>query len=430
MKTAPFVLALTAAITACDRSSAVRAQPRSPTQFKVAIVGDDVPSNRPAADRIGDVNKAEGQDLWDGASAAFNARLARLGAYSDRLKLSYEGRDDGGQPDEAIKCAANLAQQPSVLAVVGHLSSGLTLQTASTYAIGGIPVLIPTGSSQCLNRIHLEEISGRPIVNTFRLIPRDSESQSPALVYFLTSVIHASSCVVMTDESAQAKDYSVPLRDHLLRALSKKRITVYPISARQERTDSSMVDEVIANDVDAVVYIGYASNFEPLLRTLSLAYPTVTSPPAGAPVRRPVLIATDACLDVGLKLPTMPVSFCYPVSLRRANAAAEAAGFDPATLHLGTRNLADFVYGFDGMSIVLDCVEHLLGAGLEVSRESVRSAIESGTFNGLGGEYHFVAGEDANSGYAIYSFGVPGELSLDAATETWLDSDMLGSTAR
>jgi branched-chain amino acid transport system substrate-binding protein len=105
-----------------------------------------------------------------GAAMLLAAELAvsqinAQGGVKGRL-LALEAVDDSGSEDRAVRLAGQLAADPRVVAVIGHLSSSTSLAAARVYAAGDRPVAMisPSASSPDLSGIS-------PYV--FRVCPSD-----------------------------------------------------------------------------------------------------------------------------------------------------------------------------------------------------------------------------------------------------------------
>lgn len=124
-----------------------------------------------------------------GASMQRAARLAvqeinaRGGVRGGRL-LELKIVDDSGSEDGAVRVAQELYDDPRVVAVAGHISSGPTLAGARVYSAGlhPVPMVSPTASSPDLSGLS-------PYV--FRVCPSDL-SHGPALARYARQVLRAS----------------------------------------------------------------------------------------------------------------------------------------------------------------------------------------------------------------------------------------------
>lgn len=112
----------------------------------------------------GPFSLARGLSMRHGAQLAVDQINARGGVHGQPLELSVV--DDSANDDAAVRAAQQLYDDPAVVAVVGHLSSGTSLAAAPVYGSGSDPVVMvsPSASSPELSGIN-------PYV--FRLCPTD-----------------------------------------------------------------------------------------------------------------------------------------------------------------------------------------------------------------------------------------------------------------
>jgi len=123
-----------------------------------------------------------------GASMQRAARLAveqingRGGVRGGR-ELQLRFVDDSGSEDGAVRVAQLLYDDPRVVAVAGHISSGPTLAAARVYSAGShpVPMISPTASSPDLSGLS---------PYTFRVCPSDL-SHGPALARYARETLGA-----------------------------------------------------------------------------------------------------------------------------------------------------------------------------------------------------------------------------------------------
>lgn len=108
------------------------------------------------------------------AQLAVNQVNARRGVQGRRLELRVA--DDSGNEDAAVRVAEALYADPTVVAVIGHLSSGPSIAAARVYGGGATPVVMisPSASSPDLSGVS-------PFV--FRVCPSDLQ-HGPRLARF------------------------------------------------------------------------------------------------------------------------------------------------------------------------------------------------------------------------------------------------------
>jgi branched-chain amino acid transport system substrate-binding protein len=112
----------------------------------------------------GPFSQPRGVAMRQAAELAVKEINARGGVHGRRLVLRV--MDDSGRPDVALGVARSLADDPAVVAVVGHLTSSTSLAAARVYGAGRrpVPMISPSASSPDLSHVS-------PYV--FRVCPTD-----------------------------------------------------------------------------------------------------------------------------------------------------------------------------------------------------------------------------------------------------------------
>jgi branched-chain amino acid transport system substrate-binding protein len=129
----------------------------------------------------GPFGESRGLAMRQGAALARDEINARGGVRGRVIKLQFV--DDSGNPDVAARVAQGLAADPSVLAVVGHLTTAASVVAGQVYSSAQDPVvmLAPATSSADLSGLSPW---------TFRLCPTDS-SYGAALAYYARHALGA-----------------------------------------------------------------------------------------------------------------------------------------------------------------------------------------------------------------------------------------------
>lgn len=129
----------------------------------------------------GPFSQPRGVSMLRAAQLAVNQINARGGVRGDSLKLRIV--DDSGSEDTAVRVAEQLYDDPAVVAVIGHLTSGASIAAARVYGAGANPVVMisPSASSP--------DLSGfGPYV--FRVCPSDLQ-HGPQLARFAWQALAA-----------------------------------------------------------------------------------------------------------------------------------------------------------------------------------------------------------------------------------------------
>ena len=104
--------------------------------------------------------------------------------------------DDQADAQKGKAAAKALCDDPRVLAVVGHVNSGVMLASEKVYADCGLPVLTPMASNPA--------ITEQGLTNVFRLTNRD-DHKGPALARWLTTRMGKQKAVVVDDGTPYGK---------------------------------------------------------------------------------------------------------------------------------------------------------------------------------------------------------------------------------
>src|SRR6266446_4224453 len=135
-----------------------------------------------------------------GGAATFGVELAIeeqngaggvLGARLEAAVFDDEASDAKGQAGAAALC-----QDPGVLAVVGHVSSNVSITASSVYAGCGLAMLTPMSSNP--------GVTDRGLQNVFRLTNRD-DHKGPGLAAYLYRKLGKRKAVVVDDQTLYGK---------------------------------------------------------------------------------------------------------------------------------------------------------------------------------------------------------------------------------
>ena len=127
----------------------------------------------------------------DLAVAERNAAGGVLGA-----KIVVDALDDEASPAKGEAVAKAFCDQPSVLGVVGHVNSGVSIAASKVYAACGLPMITPMSSNPA--------VTDNGLPNVFRLTNRD-DHKGPGLANYLIQQMGKRRAVVIDDGTQYGK---------------------------------------------------------------------------------------------------------------------------------------------------------------------------------------------------------------------------------
>src|SRR6185437_2411172 len=147
----------------------------------LALAACSRPTGPIAVGLAGPFSQPRGASMLRAAQLAVNQVNAKRGIRGRKLELRVV--DDSGNEDTAVRVAEQLYADPTIVAVVGHLSSGTSLAAARVYGGGATPtaMISPSASSPDLSGIS-------PYV--FRVCPSDLQ-HGPQLARFAWQTLGA-----------------------------------------------------------------------------------------------------------------------------------------------------------------------------------------------------------------------------------------------
>lgn len=154
---------------------------------------------------------AMGESIKLGAQMAIEEQKAAFEAMGFKLELAPQ--DDQADPKMGVTIAKKLVADPAVMAIVGHLNSGVAIPSSEEYNKGNLAMVSPANTSP--------EVTDRglPVVN--RICTRD-DLQGPAGANYAKDKLGAKSVFVIHDKTA----YGQGLADEFKKEAEKIGINV------------------------------------------------------------------------------------------------------------------------------------------------------------------------------------------------------------
>jgi branched-chain amino acid transport system substrate-binding protein len=327
-----------------------------------------------------------------GEAIKLGAQLA-LEEQKDKFKdLGYEIQlvpyDDQGDPKKGVANAELVGADKEILAVVGHLNSGVAIPSSVTYEKYKIPMVSPANTAT--------EVTDRGLAAVNRIVARD-DFQGPAGAEFAVNKLGAKKIFVIQDKTAYgtglAEAFKAAAEELGAEIVGFEGITV------GEKDYNGVLNQVVAQAPDLVYFGGLYSEGGLIIkqgREKGLEVPFMGGD--GLDSSTLVEIAGDAVKN----------TFITSVA---GDTTATDAGKDFAAKYKDKfgKNVESYsAYGYDSMGVVLKGIEDAINGndGKLPSREQVRDAVRGVTdFQGVVTTVTFDdKGDNENAQVFIYEF--------------------------
>lgn len=327
-----------------------------------------------------------------GEAIKLGAQLA-LEEQKDKFKdLGYEIQlvpyDDQGDPKKGVANAELLGADKEILAVVGHLNSGVAIPSSVTYEKYKIPMVSPANTAT--------DVTDRGLVAVNRIVARD-DFQGPAGAEFAVNKLGAKKIFVIQDKTA----YGTGLAEAFKGAAEElgAEIVGFEGITVGEKDFNGVLNQVVAQAPDLVYFGGLYSEGGLLIkqgREKGIEVPFMGGD--GLDSSTLVEIAGDSVKN----------TFITSVA---GDTMATDAGKDFAAKYKDKfgKNVESYsAYGYDSMGVVLKGIEDAINGndGKLPSREQVRDAVRAVTdFQGVVTTVTFDdKGDNENAQVFIYEF--------------------------
>jgi ABC-type branched-subunit amino acid transport system substrate-binding protein len=303
---------------------------------------------------------------------------------------------DCREPETARLIARKIHSNPRVLAVLGHSTSGTTMEAGPSYADAGIPLIMPLATAKPASLYAWPATNGeRRLPNYVRLQPSDDLTQAPAIAYVIRR-LNPQRVFFLVSDRYMAGLYSTQLETEVARSLKELAPVSVHVAEDDEETASTV--QMMAGARDVVFYSGSATHAKQLIPKLSAAYNKT------APENRPALVLPEACdgferefHQSGFRIyrtGPLETSACRPDDGHREY-LSRIPGLSTAGLPIAT------LYGFDAVNLVSMAIRKC--GSTAISRTCVLNQLRnSRAVAGICGGYSFREGENVLSGYHVF----------------------------
>ncbi|WP_274653411.1 branched-chain amino acid ABC transporter substrate-binding protein [Paenibacillus humicola] len=309
--------------------------------------------------------------------------------------LQFVPYDDQGDSKKGVANAELIGADKSVLAVLGHLNSGVTIPSSVVYEKYSIPMVTPASTAT--------EVTDRKLKAVDRIVARD-DFQGPAGAEYAVKTAGAKNIFIIQDQTAYGKG----LADSFQTAVKGLGATVsgYEGITVGDKDFSGVLNQVLSKKPDFIFFGGMYN--EGGLIVKQAREKGITAPIMGGDA-----IDSSGMVDIaGDKLTDVAYS---SVSTDITKSNKDWADKYTQKFKKNPENYS--AYAYDAMNVILDGVKKAIGdnGGKLPSREQARDAIRATTdFQGVATKVSFDdKGDNKFAKVFIYKFDgpkYPGEL--------------------
>lgn len=161
-----------------------------------------------------------------------------------KITLEFVGEDDASDPKQGTQVAQKLVDQ-KVVAIVGHLNSGVSIPASKIYSDAGIVQLSPSSTNP--------EYTNQGFKTTYRLVGTDAQ-QGPVLARFAIDKLKAKN-VAIVDDSTQ---YGKGLADEFEKTIiaSGGKIVVHEATNDKATDFKAILTNIKSKKPDIILYGG------------------------------------------------------------------------------------------------------------------------------------------------------------------------------
>ncbi|SAK39311.1 extracellular ligand-binding receptor [Caballeronia temeraria] len=385
------IAAAVAMATACGKKDESGASTPASAASATAVPAASAPAPAPASEatvvKIGHVAPLTGLQAHLGKDNENGARLALeeisaqgLTIDGHSIRLVLDGQDDAADPRVGTEAAQKLVDD-HVVAVIGHMNSGVSIPASKIYSDAGIAQISPSTTNP--------EYTKQGYKTTFRVVATDA-LQGPVLAGYAMKTLHAKKVVVVDDASA----YGRGLADEFVKSVQAGGVKV---AAREATTEKARNFKAILTKIkriqpDVVMYGGMDVTGGPFAKEA-----------AALGIKAKILAGDGVCTDKVAELAGDAVQniVCSEagLALSKMDKGADFEKKYEARFHTPVQIYAPFTY--DAMYVIVDAMKR----ANSIEAPKVLAAIATTDYNGLTGHIAFDDKGDLKAGtITLYDF--------------------------
>jgi branched-chain amino acid transport system substrate-binding protein len=309
---------------------------------------------------------ALGEGIKLGAQLAveqFKEPLEKMG-----YKVEFVPFDDQAKPDVGVANSKNIIADKDILAVVGHLNSGVAIPSSEVYKEVGLAMISPANTNPT--------VTDRGYPNVNRVCGRD-DVQGVVGSEFVAGTLKAKSVYIVHDKTTYGQGVAEFFRDDA----KKKGLTVAGFEGTEEKSNfDPILTPVKAKNPDIIYFGGIYDQGAPFFKQAS-------EKGIKAKFIGPDGMDSSDLTKIGGKA---VVGMYYTSAAGPAAALAGAKRFvDDFKKKFGKNPEPYAAEAFDAAAIALKAIEATAKAGKSLTREEVAAAIRKVKYKGVTGEIEF-----------------------------------------
>ena len=322
-----------------------------------------------------------GKDNENGARLAIEEINAQgLTIDGRKIQLQLDAQDDAGDPKTGTQVAQKLVDD-HVVAVVGHLNSGVSIPASKIYSDAGIVQISPSSTNPAYTQ--------QGYKTTYRVVATDAQ-QGPALANYATKSLGAKRIAVVDDATAYGKG----LADEFAKTAEAGGAKIVAREATNDRATDfrAILTKIKSAQPDAIMFGGMDATGGPF-----------TKQAAALGIRAKILGGDGVCTDKVGELAGSAVQnlVCSEagLALSKMERGAEFEKKYDARFHTPVQIYAPFTY--DAVYVIVDAMKR--ANSIEPSK--VLAAMPSTDYTGVIGHIAFDDKGDLKEGaITLYDF--------------------------
>jgi branched-chain amino acid transport system substrate-binding protein len=322
-----------------------------------------------------------GKDNENGARLAVEEINAQgLTIDGRKIQLELDAQDDAGDPKTGTQVAQRLVDD-HVVAVVGHLNSGVSIPASKIYSDAGIVQISPSSTNPAYTQ--------QGFKTTYRVVATDAQ-QGPALANYATKALNAKRIAVVDDATAYGKG----LADEFAKTAQASGATIVAREATNDRATDfrAILTKIKSVQPDVIMYGGMDATGGPFTRQA-----------AALGIRAKILGGDGVCTDKVEELAGQAVQnlVCSEagLALSKMERGADFEKKYDARFHTPVQIYAPFTY--DTVYVIVDAMKR----ANSIDAPKVLAAMPSTDYNGVIGHIAFDDKGDLKEGaITLYDF--------------------------